>query len=284
VDVVQQPTLLIIVPGIEPQYQIQFKNPTNGQTKTLAANTRWGVGITDSSIQAIVAQVIGRQAAYDIVVCAAYSTGYLGFSGSVSRQLFSLAAIERAIVFDCLYAQLGQSLLAIRQAKSSAKIVCYVASLGGNSFQPGQAPSFQSLLLGGNPAFNYINLFFNTNYYSVASARIINEAVSPGNLIISAIPKPFETAFNNLTAKLPPRGTIVSDAGVYKAVKGTMPSNATALSDFSRTNASLVAPYFAQNTIVHQCIQNAELLGWSTPPGEEWHDMLLVEFSWEYLV
>jgi hypothetical protein len=32
-----------------------------------------------------------------------------------------------------------------------------------------------------------------------------------------------------------------------------------------------------------RAIGRAQLLGWPAPPGEEWHDMLLIEFAWEYL-
>ena len=285
VDVASQPTILVIVPGIEPSYDITFNNPLTGETKKLVANNRWGVGITEDSIKAIVAQYVGQDAGYDVVVCAAYSTGYLGLSGSINSRLLSFQALERAVVFDCLYDTLGRSLSSLKQTKPSAQIVAYVVTAAGNDFLPGQSPSFQSLLVGNKPYIHYVNLFFNPNYYAVAAARVIGEGVSPaGNPIITVLPKPFESALNDVTGRIPPRGSMVSDPAVYKTVKGSVPSNATPLPSFAAANASQIMHFFSQAGTIRNCIGNAQLLGWPTPPGEEWHDMLLIEFGWEYLV
>ena len=69
----------------------------------------------------------------------------------------------------------------------SIQIISYVVTSGGNSFQPGQQPSFNTLLLGKNPDWNYINLFFDRTYHAAASARIIGEGVSPDNPIITMV-------------------------------------------------------------------------------------------------
>ena len=286
VDVAPKPTVLIIVPGIEPSYEILFKNPTTGATKTLVANNRWGVGITDASIKAIVAQHVGNDTGYDLVNCAGYSTGYLGLSGSIARRLLSFQALERAVIFDCLYNSLGQSLFSLKQASPSINIIAYVVTAAGNDFLPGQSPSFQSLLFGNKPYINYVNLFFNPNYYAAAAARLIGEGTAPaGNPIITVLPKPFESALTDITSRLPPRGSMVSDPAVYKTVKGTVPSNVTSLPSFEQANSSQIMHFFSQTGIIRNCIENAQLLGWpALPPGEEWHDMLLIEFGWEYLV
>ena len=40
-------------------------------------------------MKAIVAQHVDQNIGYDVVVCAAYSTGYLGFSGLINNRLLS---------------------------------------------------------------------------------------------------------------------------------------------------------------------------------------------------
>ena len=286
VDAAAQPTILIIVPGIEPSYVIKFKNPATGETKSLAANNRWGVGITEESIKAIVAQHVSASIGYDVVVCAAYSTGHYGLSGSINSRLFSFLGLERAVAFDCLYNSFGKSLYSLAQAKPSARIVAYVASPGGNDFRPGSPPSFNSLSFGNKSFIHYVNLFMNPNYYAAAAARLIGEAVPPaGNPILTVLPKLLESALDDVLAHLPARGSIVSDSAVFQAVKGSLPSNATPLSSFAAANASQVMHFFSQVGTIRACIENAQLLGWpALPLGEEWHDMLLIEFAWEYLV
>jgi hypothetical protein len=283
------------VPGIEPQYEITFNDPGGGDPKKLTANNRWGVGITEDSVKAIVAQHVDKDVGYDVVVCAGYSAGYLGLSGSIDNRLLSLQALERAVVFDCLYDSLGRSLSSLKQIKPSIQIVAYVASSAGNDFMPHQAPSFQSLSFGAKPYINYVNLFFNPNYYTAAAARVIGEGVSladapadaaspAGSPIITVLPKPFESALNDIAGRLPPRGAMISNPSVYKRVKGSVPSNGTPLPSFAAANASQITRFFSQTETIRQCIRNAQLLGWSAPAGEEWHDLLLIEFAWEYLV
>jgi hypothetical protein len=286
IDAASQPTILIIVPGIEPTYQIVFKNPATGETKTLTANNRWGIGITEESIKAIVAQHVSPGTGYDVVVCAAYSTGHYGLSGSINNRLFSLQALERAIAFDCLYNSFGTALSSLARARPSARIVAYVVSPGGNDFLPGQSPSFRSLSFGNKPFMHYVNLFMNPNYYAAAAARLIGEARPPaGSPIITALPKFFESALDDVLAHLPARGSMISDPAVYRAVMGSVSSSATPLPSFAAANASQIRQFFSQAGTIRACIENAQLLGWSALPlGEEWHDMLLIEFAWEYLV
>ena len=244
VDVASQPTILIIVPGIEETYPITFNNPGGGESKKLVANNRWGIGITEESVRSIVAQHLGRDMGYDVVVCAAYSTGYLGFSGLINNRLISFQTLECAIVFDCLYKLLGQSLFALRQLKPSVNIVAYVVTGAGNDFDA-DPPSFQSLSCGNRSYIHYVNLFFNPNYYTAAAARVISEGIPPvGSPIITVLPPPFESALKEVTARLPPRGSMVSDPAVYKTVKGSVPSNSTTLASFSGANASQIMHFF----------------------------------------
>src|SRR5262249_19874993 len=106
-----EPTLLIVVEGIEPQYEIEFWNPANtAEKQTLKANNRWGVGITTASIEKAISHHYGHPINYDISVCAAFSTGYLGLQGSITSALFPLDGLARVIIYDCLYGTLKPAL------------------------------------------------------------------------------------------------------------------------------------------------------------------------------
>jgi hypothetical protein len=285
IDVAEKPTILIDVPGIEPEHKIIFKGPTAGSQQELLANNRWGIGITEDTIVKIVMQEAGKDATYDIAICAAYSTGYLGLAGSINQRLFSFRSLERAIAFDCLYVALGQALVALKQASPATNIIAYIVTGAGNDFQDSSHPSFETLKFGGKPGFRYVNLFLNIYYYAVAASRVINEGDPPaGNEIISDMATNFQSALSAVTNVLPPRGTMISDTSIYRSVKGAIPSNGTILQSFAVANGTALRLF--QNGFtgaIRRCLQNGQLLGWGTPPGEEWHDLLLIEFGWEYL-
>jgi hypothetical protein len=160
-----------------------------------------------------------------------------------------------------------------------------VVTEGGNSFEKNTPASFATLLLGRNPAWNYINLMGSVAFNAVASARLVSEATSVGGRIIDKLPTDYETVHNALVAILPARMTVVSDAAVFRKVKGTLPSGATVLVSFAsdKVSTAAIANFFRRVVVTRHCIGRAQLLGWPTPPGEDWHDMLLVEFAWEYL-
>jgi hypothetical protein len=283
-----QPTLLIVVPGIEPQYDdIVFWNPANPTQRTppLVANNRWGVGITTASIEKAISNRYGRIISYDISVCAAFSTGYLGLQGSITSALFPLGGLERVIIYDCLYGTLKPALDRVKAAKGSAHIIAYVVTEGGNSFQKDRTASFDTLVLGRIPTWNYVNLMGNMGFHAVASARLVDEARSPTARILAPLPAAYETALNELVARLPPRNLMVSNEALFRKVKGALPAGVTVLATFAADKANGVAirDFFRHVSTTRHCIGRAQLLGWPAPPGEEWHDMLLVEFAWEYL-
>jgi hypothetical protein len=287
IDVAAEPTILIIVPGIEDgpySGDINLKNPWTNETKTIKANTRWGIGITNPLIGAVVAQH-RKDVSYDVVVLACYSTGALGFSGVINKGLVSIDALERVVIFDCLYSYTGQALAKLNWTKSSVKVIAYVASGGGNDFVDNKHPTYETLIYGNKPFIHYVNLFFDPAYHAAATARVINEGTLPdGDSIVTDLPASFEIALRDLVGRLPPRGTLVSDPSVYKAIKGTLPSNATSRISFWNANKKLIADFQDMHGIYWACFENAQLLGWPTPVGEEWHDLLLVEFAWEYLI
>lgn len=267
-------------------YRIEFWNPTNPTEKqTLPANNRWGVGITTASIEKAISNRYGRVISYDISVCAAFSTGYLGLQGSVTGALFPLGGLERVIIYDCLYGTLKPALDRVKAVKGSAHIIVYVVTEGGNSFQKDQAASFDTLVLGRIPTWNYINLMGNVGFHAVASARLVSEARSPTARILDPLPAAYETALNELVAKLPPRNLLVSNEALFRKVKGSLQTGATVLATFAadKANGAAIRDFFRQVNTTRHCIGRAQLLGWPAPPGEEWHDLLLVEFAWEYL-
>jgi hypothetical protein len=278
-----QPTLLIIVRGIEPGNEINFTSPDGKQHVKVRANTRWGVGITTASIESIITTRFGHLVPYDIVIAAAFSTGYLGLGGSINAKLFSLASLERIVVYDCLYRSLMQPLAAAKALRGKKlEIIAYVVTGGGNDFKS-KPETYASLALGGNQTWNYINLFFNTNYRAITSARVVDEGRSAGNPIITALPLAYEKSLNTLVNWLPPRTTVVSDWNVFTKIKGTAPTNAVTLTSLAANGKRLIADFFKGQAVAVQCFQHGWLLGWPTTPGEDWHDLLLVEFGWEYL-
>jgi hypothetical protein len=280
------PTMLVVVQGVEPQYDIEFTNPANpAEKKKLKANNRWGVGITVPMIERAISRKFGRLISNDITVLAAFSTGYLGLQESIGRSLIPLDRLERVVIFDCLYATLKPALDRVKATKGSADVICYVVTEGGNSFEKSTPASFATLVLGRNSAWNYINLMGNVAFNAVASARLVSEATSVGGRIIDKLPTDYETVHNALVAILPARMTVVTDAAVFRKVKRALPSGATVLASFASDKVRTVAitDFFKRVAVTRHCIGRAQLLGWPAPPGEEWHDMLLVEFAWEYL-
>jgi len=287
-----EPALLIIVEGIEPEYLITFFNPANPgimtappESRELLANNRWGAGINEVIIKNIISHHFGRPVDYDIVVCAAFSTGYLGLYGVISNNLIPIQSLERVIIYDCLYSLLGQPLSYVKRAKPTVEIICYVATgRGGNDYLPQQPERIRNLVLGNIPGWRYIDLISNPAYHTLASSRVIDQARSHENPIITQLPVDFERILNDVTTRLPSRGTVVSDPGIYKKVRGSIPSTKVTLMEFGIANGNRIGLWFGQITTVRQCLGNAELLGWPSPPGEEWHDMILIEFAWEYLI
>jgi hypothetical protein len=112
---------------------------------------------------------------------------------------------------------------------------------------------------------------------------VVDEGRTAGNPIITSLPGAYETALDAVVSKLPARTTVVSDWNVYRHVKGTPPSGAVPLVSVGTGRQAALGAFFQQVGVTRQCIGRGQLLGWAPKPGEEWHDLLLVEFGWEYL-
>jgi hypothetical protein len=282
------PILLIDVDGVEPAYDYVFTDPVSSrQTPPLVANTRWGIGITSASIEKIIRQQYNRMIDYDIVACAAFSTGYLGLQGSVGASLFPIGQLARVVIYDCLYGSLKPALDRVKAVRPSAHVIAYVVTGAGNSFQRDVPKRFETLLLGGNRAWNYINLMGNVAFHAVTSSRVIDEGRPADALILSPLRANYEAALNGMVGILPARNTVISDRAIARNVKGSLPGGSTVLTTFAsdKTNASRIRSFFQSSMVAttRHCLGRAQLLGWAAPPGEEWHDMLLIEFAWEYL-
>jgi hypothetical protein len=278
------PSLVIFVPGIEPSYKIEFWNPDDPtQKRELVANTRWGISITRATIEGVISRRYGRLISYDVTVCAGYSTGYLGVQGAIAAGLFPIDRLQRLIFFDCLYATVRPAVDKVRSTTPGAQVIAYVISEGGNSFrEKGEKAIFSTLVLGGIPGWNYINLMGNPTYHAIASARVVNEGRSATAPIIDSLPADYEKALNDLVALLPDRGRLISK-------KSGVPTGAISLAGFAadKAKAAAASAFFDAKGrsvgMTRRCLRRAQLLGWPTPPGEEWHDLVLIEFAWEYL-
>ncbi|MDL9936818.1 hypothetical protein QSJ18_08710 [Gordonia sp. ABSL1-1] len=280
-----EPTMLIVVPGIEPKYKIDFVNPRDtSQKKSLRANNRWGIGITVASIEALIAAHFGRLVDYDIVVGGAFSTGYLGLHGSVMKRLFPIDRLRIAAIYDCLYGTLASSLDRITSMVPSCQVIAYVATGGGNSFRDPGKPSLSSLILGGRPRWNYVDLIGNRTFHSMTSSRLVSEGSSSATPIITTLPADYSARLTAMTAIAPPRNTVLSDPAIIARVRGSTPAG-VGLAGFAadKAHARTIADLFAKVGTTRACIERGQLLGWRAPAGEEWHDMLLVEFAWECL-
>jgi len=288
-----EPVLLIIISGIEPTHRPTFVDPARPTDRTamqtLKANNRWGVGITTNMIETIITSHFGRLLNYDITVLGAFSTGYLGLQESITGRLFPLDKLERVVIYDCLYGTLKPALQRVKAIKGSAHIVAYVVTSGGNSFTvpAGTSPSaatFDMLELGGLAIINYINLMGNTLFHSITSARLVSEATDTAAPILTSLPAAYDAALKAFVARLPARNSVVSDGTVFRKVRGALPSGAATLNTFGadRANTTPMQAFAQEVGLTRRCIGRAQLLGWPAPPGEEWHDMLLIEFAWEY--
>lgn len=281
------PTLLIVVGGIEPRYRIEFTHPTDRTRRvTLAANNRWACGITVAVIESAIQRRYGALISYSITDCAGFSTGYLGVQESLRARLFPVDALRLVIFYDCLYGSLRGPLEQLRATAPGVRIVAYVVTGGGNSFTgDASRPTFGALVLGRMPGWHYVNLLGNLTYLAVGCARVVTEGTT-APVIIDKLPSGYPAVLSALAGRLPARGTLVSDRAVIAAVRGSLPAGTTGtLADLAAdpTTAAAVTAFNAWVDTTRRCLGRAQLLGWPAPPGEEWHDLLLVEFAWELL-
>lgn len=143
----------------------------------------------------------------------------------------------------------------------------------------------QTLILKDMPGWHYIDLIYDKHWHAIAAAHILNEGRSGPYPIIDALPTRHLDALDAITALLPERLTVVSDEKVLAKVRGTIPPGVIGCRPFAAIpeHMTAISDFHGQVAVTQQCLQCAQLLGWLSTPGEEWHDMVLAEFGWEYL-
>lgn len=282
----ERPTLLINVSGVETTSKIKFLPPDDPlRPVQLVANNVWPVGCTNDLVEQAILKFFPRVVDYDIDTLAAFSTGYLGLQESVNRRVISLDAIERVVIFDCLYGSLRAPLARIQALRSRVNIVAYIATGKGNSFDDDAHPSMRTLTLKSMPGWSYIDLIYRAEFNAIASAHVLNEGRGGPYPIIDSLPNAYLDALDAITAVLPARLLVMSDEAVFAKVRGTPPSGAISLAGFMQVpaNSDAVKKFHKQVATTEQCLSYAQLMGWGMPPGEEWHDLIPAEFAWEYL-
>lgn len=286
VENAERPTLLINVSGVETDTKIRFAPPDDPlRTVEAVANNVWPIGCTDDLVEAAIRKFFPRSVDYQIDTLAAYSTGYLGLQESVNHRKLRIDNVRRVVFFDCLYGSLRAPLARIQALRSDVQIISYIATGEGNSFADRAHPSMPTLALKDMPGWTYINILFWYPWHAIASAHILNEGRSGPFPIIDSLPKAHLDALDALTAILPPRLSVISDEKAFRKVRGLPPPGAVSVAKFMETpaNAKAVTDFHRQVAVTQQCLGYAQLLGWGMPAGEEWHEMVLPEFAWEYL-
>jgi len=281
-----RPTLLINVSGVETTTKIKFLPPDDPlRPVELVANNVWPIGCTNDLVEQAILKFFPRLVDYDIDTLAAFSTGYLGLQESINRRVINLDAVERVVFYDCLYGSLRAPLARLQALRSQVKIVAYVATGKGNSFDDDAHPSMRNLTLKSMPGWSYIDLIYSAEYSAIASAHVLNEGRAGPYPIIDNLTTAHLDALDTLTAVLPARLLVMSDEAVFGKVRGSPPAGAISLAKFVQdsVNADAVKKFHKQIATTEQCLSYAQLMGWGMPPGEDWHDLIPAEFAWEYL-
>jgi hypothetical protein len=283
------PTAIIQVPGVEPGHPDAF-------------GARWGIGITQDQVQGIIDRCFGvPHVPLAITTIYAFSTGYLGFIGTIRNSLISLSGIQRVVFVDCLYPEGGTMQMAVdkvRQAtRGLAKIVTYAATTG----TPG---SFERRLQVNVPASGISWIAGRVDYQVLTHARVLSSGIGDQIIQWSEIDPARQSDLRALFASLPQRGSVISDPGVFQYVQGTgPPSGATVLADWYKGASrfafrEMLWKDHGQFPALIRLIWERQVPGWLgfadpdpskrplTPPTnltEGQHDFLPLEFAWECL-
>jgi hypothetical protein len=212
------PTAIIQVPGVEPE------NPD-------AFGARWGIGVTQDQVQGLIDRCFGvRNVPLVITTVYAFSTGYLGFIGTIRNELLSLSGIQRVVFVDCLYPEGGTMQIAVdkvlQATRGLVKIVTYAATKG----TPG---SFERRLQVRVPASGISWIAGRVDYQVLTHARVFSSGIDDQIIQWSEIDPAWQSSLRALFGSLPRRGSVISDPGVFQYINGTgPPSGATVLADW----------------------------------------------------
>ncbi|MFF4427467.1 hypothetical protein ACFY04_43345 [Streptomyces sp. NPDC001549] len=290
-----EPSALILVPGIEP-------NP---------GEKRWGVGINELDLRRALEVAVGRPVDYRTSVVAAYSTGINGLNQTMLHSLIDVSRTERLVTYDCLYEQSsGNTATALASAKRRAgpnlKIVAYKCtgapgtSQGGNTLDRAGNLSVAMKnpgLIASNGIIDGFYAQFRVAYTSLILYRSLEAGIADGVVTLSAEPA-LDKAYTAMSAIVPKRRTLVSRAATWQYVFGSTPPPGTVLFETwasDKANRPIISQFakgvgsLATHTGFRSIVWDNELPGWNgrtgkhPTDGEENHDLLLPDFSWEYL-
>lgn len=290
-----EPSALILVPGIEPQKK---------------GDPRFGVGIRDVEVRDLLQTMVGRDVSYEVRVAAAFSTGINGLNQTLLNKLIDISSLERIVIYDCLYTNSsGDTASALKTARAkrpSVKILVYKITggrdakgnpIGGNSLEADNRLSVVVKNPGLIASDGIIDLFVVSSpllpsYAALITFRSLEGGLADGSVVLTP-GSALEAAFKAMKAIVPPRGTIVSSKSAFKYAYGTstLPSGATYLEDWAaaKANKGVIQAFFrnlgsvGKAGTIRNLIWTNELPGWGGGDGEEYHDLLLPDFGWEFL-
>jgi len=157
---------VIVVPGTDPP-----RDPS-----------RWGIGISDDQIKALIHEQFKKDVSYEVNVLAGFSTGACGLHQTLLHNLLDLGSLQRVIYFDCLYKMqctstpASAALANVKSRARSAKVLVYQTSEGGNDFTDStntilSVPNSTPLLFDTRGIIK--NLYQQNNYISVVCFRML---------------------------------------------------------------------------------------------------------------
>ncbi|WP_141525775.1 hypothetical protein [Bacillus pseudomycoides] len=222
------------------------------------------------------------------------------------HNLIDVSHLERIIFYDCLYEKSsGITADALKTARSRAglglKVVAYKCTKAGNSLDN----SFNLSVVRKNPGLIHsdgvIDLSYMTAHVFPAYSALITYRSLEGGIADGIVTlkngTPLQVAFDKMKRIVPARGRVVSQANTWNYVYGgPPPSNMVFLSTWYKDNEKVIKQFLnnlgsvSVSGSIRELIWNNSLPGWSgrtspnqSPDGEENHDLLLPDFSWEYL-
>jgi hypothetical protein len=275
------PAALILVPGIEPD----------------PGGPRYGVAIRDVEVRDMLQRVFGRPVSFEVRVMGAFSTGINGLNQTLLNNLVDQTRLERIVIYDCLYKfSSGSTATALQTARKRAglqlKLLAYKCTTGGNTLEPDNRLTVVVQNPGLISSDGVIDLFYNPAYAALITFRSIEGGLADGSLTLTT-GSPLEVAYNAMKSIVMPRGKVVSSKRAFRHVFGTatLPAGAVYFEDWAadKANAKTIASYFrqigrkTQAGSIRHAIWSNQLPGWPGGDGEENHDLLLPDFSWEFL-
>ena len=280
--------MIVNVPGVEPGYDF-------------AAGQRWGIGITGDQVKQLVTECFGREVPFTVDRLIGFSTGYLGVTGTIRNRLVDLRQVEVLAFFDCNYpeARVQDGIRILRsEAGSRVRVVAYASSGAGT---PKAAAHQLDLDVSKGGA---VWLFGRPDFQILTHARVLasglnDKTVDPAEIDASVLPR--LAAF---LAGLPPRGTVVTDAGLHQLLYGHPPGPGTVRLDVWYAANKREADFFVKalwtktgtSDELVRLIWKHKLPGWGGGVadadmdrvgvgafGEGAHDFMPLEFAWEVL-